>query len=109
MKKKTFQLTYPLSVTKDWAGQIKIRGDYWMDNGSLMCEVEGVFHSSSKNPSDSEWRWIPNTFWTWLENGSDRICEIAFEHCKGLMQANAPDVTTDMQQEHIIQIKKGLS
>lgn len=104
--KKEFEFTTPLSKTSNWAGQIRIKGQYWMDNGSLMCDIEILEHTIYQTPHLSDWRYIPNTFWTWLENGSDRIGEIAYEHCKVLIEADATDITTDLQQDaHITDLK----
>lgn len=96
--KKEFEFTMPLSKTSTWIGQIRIKGQYWMDNGSLMCDIEMVHHTMYKTPNEVDWRFIPNTFWTWLENGSDRIGEIAFEHCKGLMPE--PAHITDLKTQN---------
>lgn len=108
MKRKTFDFTFPLSKTATWAGQIKIFGNYAMEDGELIVEILSVQHSSEINPVESQWRFIPNTFWTWLENGSDRIGEIAYEHCKYLMQQDQPDTTTDMGQDHYCQTNNKL-
>lgn len=82
--KNTFELTTPLSKTKEWAGQIKIVGEYWQENGELNVDIISVYHSSEQVVPMSDWRYIPNTFWTWLDS-MDKIGEIAFEHCKFLM------------------------
>lgn len=107
--KKEFEFTMPLSNTRQFMGQIKISGYYWMDNAELKVEVNSVYHASVSDACLYDWRYIPPTFWTWLENGSDRIGEIAYEHCKGLLPQ--PDTTTDLQQEHshVVQTKGGLS
>lgn len=103
MQKKNFTLHFPLSDTSTFMGQISINGTYWMEEGSLMCDIDTVLHSSVSNPSPTEWLYIPNTFWTWLDTG-DRIGEIAYEHCKYLMQQDQPDTTTDMGQDHYCQV-----
>lgn len=95
--KKEFEFTMPLSNTRDFMGQIKIAGYYWMDNGELKVEVNSVYHASVSDACLYDWRYIPPTFWTWLDR-MDKIGEIAFEHCKGLLPQ--PEHIADLRMQN---------
>lgn len=94
---KEFEFTTPLSTTKDWCGEIMIQGKWWMKDAEMHFEIDEV--RSNEVEYSPEWRYIPHTFWTWLN--SDKIEEIAYQHCLGLKEQERLFI------DHTIQLKEG--
>lgn len=104
MKKIQFEFITPLSRTRVYKGQLKVMGEYWMEEGSLMCDYTQVLYQYD---NDELFIPIPAPFVDWLDVKS-KIFNIAYEHCKYLMQQDQPDTTTDVGQDHYCQTNNKL-
>lgn len=97
----TFEHTFNINETC----QLRITGMWQKVNSEIEYTIDCVECSFG----GKIWSNIPYSVLEWC-GGMDKVEQVAYNYIlKSCVNGDAPDVTTDLRQEHIVQLKNELS